>query len=101
MAYAQIGGQARLPTGAATFVRRCLLVAAVSLVSLFRQYPLLTRVAEDDLQSPIKVRSASIKGSSVRLGRDGLVTERQRIFGREDVDKCFRPCLPRFEVVRA
>jgi hypothetical protein len=23
------------------------------------------------------------------------------VLGREDVDKCFRPCLPGFEVVRA
>jgi hypothetical protein len=30
-----------------------------------------------------------------------LVINDKCLFGREDVDKCFRPCLPGFEVVRA
>ncbi len=45
--------------------------------------------------------------SALRTGRSGLAvssdTRRRetRIFGREDVDKCSRPCLPGFGVVRA
>jgi hypothetical protein len=83
MAYAQIGGKARLPTSAATYFVRCrLLVAAVSLVSLFRQYPVADEGGRRrSLIAPIKARSASINGSSVRLGRGDLVIERQRVFG--------------------
>ena len=52
-------------------------------------------------------RAARPATSARRSSRYARAAHRQRadiqpcILGREDVDKCFRPCLPGFEAVRA